>query len=161
MASVPTKSRLFPAKLAQVLGETPLAINERREDYNKLIDAIADAVKPQDAIAWIYVRNIVDLLWDAQREKKRKVKIIQSAQIIAVANLLTPAAERRDPYGCDQAFEVALSWARYGVVREYVDKLLLKVDRNIDADDVMRLALEAPYIDSIDKSESHRTRPAI
>lgn len=61
-----------PTELAQFFNDPPLALNEKRQDYENLFAAIAGAAKPADAIAWLLVRDFTDLSWEIQREKNLK-----------------------------------------------------------------------------------------
>jgi len=82
-------------KLAKLFGDPPLVGNEAREDYNNLFNAIADAVKPADVIAWLYVRDITDLSWEIKRERTLKAYVIKSAHEEEVRALLMPPQSRR------------------------------------------------------------------
>ena len=79
-----------PTELAQFFADPPIALNERRQDYDNLFAAIAAAEKPADAIGWIFVRDITDLSWEIRREKSRKLQVIKSAEEACVAGILTP-----------------------------------------------------------------------
>jgi hypothetical protein len=123
------RSTLKPPKaLANFFSDPPLALNEKREEYDELFNAIAAAVKPTDAISWIYVRTIVDLAWEIQREKNLKRKLIQALETFSVADFV---AEVKPPRlldlslsateDNDKPFEVAHRWASQPAVRRKID----------------------------------------
>ena len=80
----------LPKELAQFFADPPLALNEKREDYEQLFAAFAAAAKPADAIAWMFVRDFTDLSWEIRRQKNLKVQMIKTGEEAAVARLLTP-----------------------------------------------------------------------
>ena len=76
-----------PSELA-VLFDPPLVGNEKREDFDRFFSAITAAVKPADAIAWLYTWDVVYLSWEIRRERTVKADIIKSAQMDFVSELL-------------------------------------------------------------------------
>lgn len=85
MAGLPTKFRTLPKELAQALGDPPLAINEKREDYDKLLEAIAVEVNPKGAIPWMLVFDVANLSWEIRRERILKQQLITSAEKQVIA----------------------------------------------------------------------------
>jgi hypothetical protein len=77
-----------PREFAALFADPPLVGNERREDFDKFFSAIAAAVKPADAIAWLYTWDIAYLSWEIKRERVVKADIIKSARISAVGRIL-------------------------------------------------------------------------
>jgi hypothetical protein len=79
--SVVVAKHIKPPKDLEMLFDHPALVGtERREDYDKLLSAIATAVKPTDAILWILAKDFVDLTWDIQRDRIIKVNVIKSKQ---------------------------------------------------------------------------------
>jgi hypothetical protein len=79
-----------PQELAHLFLDPPVARTESREDYEGLFAAIAAAVKPADAIAWMYVRDMTDLSWEIRREKSLKIHLFKAAEERSVQYLLSP-----------------------------------------------------------------------
>lgn len=79
-----------PLGLAKLFNDPPLLGSESREEYDGLFSAIIDALKPQDAIAWLFVRDYTDLSWEIRRERRVKAQIVESARNAVVVDLLTP-----------------------------------------------------------------------
>jgi hypothetical protein len=79
-----------PEELVSFLADPPLVGDESREDYEKLFLAFAAAVKPPDAIAWIYVREFADLAWEIRRERWLKQQVIENARKTIITELLMP-----------------------------------------------------------------------
>jgi hypothetical protein len=77
-----------PSELADLFADPPLVGNEKREDFDRFFSAINAAVKPVDAIAWLYTWDVVYLSWEIRRERTVKADIIKSAQMDFVSELL-------------------------------------------------------------------------
>jgi hypothetical protein len=69
-----------PAGLAQLFDDPPPVGNEKREDYDNFFSAVATAVNPGDAIAWLFTRDVSDLSWEIRRERSLKLQVIKSAE---------------------------------------------------------------------------------
>jgi hypothetical protein len=154
-----------PKELVHLFADPPVARSERREDYESLFAAIAAAAKPADAIAWMFVRDIADLLWEMRREKRLKLYVIKAAEIYVVEQLLAPPLPPSKPRadgsfnffpiypGPDgQAREEARQWACGDPeVRLEIDKKL--ADGGDDASSILFRGLQRSHsqIDAIDK----------
>jgi hypothetical protein len=57
-----------PKELAFMFADPPLVGDEKREDFDKLLIAIAGAVNPADEIVWLSVLGIANLSWEIRRE---------------------------------------------------------------------------------------------
>jgi hypothetical protein len=77
-----------PIELAKFFTDPPLAGMENREDFYRFFSAIAAAIKPPDAIAWLLTWDVVCLSWEIKRERAVKADIIKSAQLRAAARFL-------------------------------------------------------------------------
>jgi hypothetical protein len=77
-----------PIELAKFFADPPLVGIENREDFYRFFSAIAAAIKPPDAIAWLFTWDVVCLSWEIRRERGVKADIIKSAQLRAAARFL-------------------------------------------------------------------------
>jgi hypothetical protein len=64
-------------QLAQIFGDPALVGSEKREDYEKLAANIESAIKPPDAIAWLFMRDVTDWTWEIRRERILKGEVIK------------------------------------------------------------------------------------
>jgi hypothetical protein len=145
-----------PKELAQFFADPPLALNEKRDEYDDLFAVIAAAAKPADAIAWIFVRDITDFSWEIRREKSRKIQAIRSMEEFVVAGILTPPKPEGLDYGAptpgaDEAKEAAWRWANDPKARRKIDKELAEL--GWDSTEILSSALGDTNtdIDEIDK----------
>jgi hypothetical protein len=58
------------------LGAPPLIPGESAEDYEKLVSAVTNTMKPVDLMETIWTRDIVDLQWDIIRFRRIKADLI-------------------------------------------------------------------------------------
>jgi hypothetical protein len=62
--------------LSQIFGNPALVGSEKLEDYEKLAATIESAMKPSDAIGWLFMRDITDWSWEIRRERILKGKTV-------------------------------------------------------------------------------------
>jgi hypothetical protein len=75
-------------QLAQIFGDPALVGSEKREDYEKLAANIESAIKPPDAIAWLFMRDVTDWTWEIRRERILKGEVIKFYVKEIVAELI-------------------------------------------------------------------------
>ena len=80
-----------PPRLAFLFNDPLLVGDEKREDYENLLSAIMDAIKPRDDIGWLFVGEVANLWWEIRREQKLKGEIIKLAKLKWICKLLSPA----------------------------------------------------------------------
>lgn len=74
--------------LQSLLGPAPLLEGEDAAAYEALKAQIRTAVAPKDAIEEIWVRDVVDLLWETLRLRRLKIKLMRSAKCDGLMRLL-------------------------------------------------------------------------
>lgn len=156
-----------PAGIAELFANPPLVGNETRAEYDLLFSAIAAAVKPADAIAWLFVRDIADLSWEIRRERSLKLQIVRSAQ----ADIVSRRLKSPPPRPASLAFDLLLDpednkASRKFYLKQYKGAELWLSDPNArkkievelaeeghDSSDILVVALEesANQIDAIDR----------
>src|SRR4051794_28931902 len=75
----------------------PLTRGENPEDYDRLLAAIVQDVDPRNTIERIWVKDIVDLAWEAHRLRRYKVLVIEVNMRKAGGRLLSPVFEPENP----------------------------------------------------------------
>jgi len=101
---------LFPtphghALLPVPFGPAPLIEGEDAGAYDELLVRISTAVRPADIFEEIWVRDIVDLVWEAFRLRRLKACLVTAGARKALAHGLSPLV------GWAQADGLARSWA--------------------------------------------------
>lgn len=90
--SNPAPCALYPASIAYLIEERPLLWCEDPEEYDELRREIFTELAPEGALNCIFVKNIVDYLWEFRRMKKMKHTAINYAMPRAATKLLTSSA---------------------------------------------------------------------
>ena len=57
----------IPPEIEHLFGKRPLIMGEDPAVYDDLFARLAAGVKPGDIIEWLWVKDVVDLVWEAQR----------------------------------------------------------------------------------------------
>ena len=65
------------SEISQIFGNPALAGAENPEDYEKLFANIESAIKPPDAMGWLFMRDVTDWTWEIRRERILKGEIIK------------------------------------------------------------------------------------
>jgi hypothetical protein len=106
-----SRSMKIPKELRYLIEETPLVGDEKQEDYEQLLYAIAGAVQPVDFIGWQCVGHIADYSWYIRRERKVKNAIIKHyleddfANAMIVAHVIDANEERGSSDKADRLLE--------------------------------------------------------
>jgi len=90
--SNPAPRALYPASIAYLIEERPLLWCEDPYEYDELRREIFTELAPEGALNCIFVKNIVDYLWEFRRMKKMKHTAINYAMPRAATKLLTSSA---------------------------------------------------------------------
>jgi hypothetical protein len=158
---LPTLCAALPAlPESQVLfGPRPLIAGEDAAAYDDLFARVTKAVAPADILEELWVRDVVDLFWDALRLRRLKAKLIVAATRGALEEVLAPQLATEPAPGVLKlvpgwaaAEQLALKWvARDRTAIRQVDALLAAA--GLTMDDVMAraLALRLHDVEQIDR----------
>jgi hypothetical protein len=107
---VPEQSETPPIRLDRALppvpfGPAPLVEGEDAGAYDEFLVRISCAVRPADIFEEIWVRDIVDLVWEALRLRRFKASVVTDGARAAMEQLLASRL------GWPQARGLARSWA--------------------------------------------------
>ena len=78
--TVPSDAAQARAALA-VLAAPPLIRGEEASSYDALLGRVSGTVRPADVFEEIWVRDIVDLVWEVVRLRRQKAGLMTSASI--------------------------------------------------------------------------------
>jgi len=129
-----------------LFGPPPLLEGEDTAAYDELLVRISGAVKPADILEEIWVRDVVDLVWEAFRLRRLKANLMTAVAHEGVKRILTPLL------GGSRAYDLAEAWARRerGAIKQ-VDELLASAGLTMDAVMAQTLSLKLDDIDRIDR----------
>jgi hypothetical protein len=80
---------VHPADLGSLFAKRPLVLGEVEADYDTLLAKVTAAVKPADIVEAMWVKDVVDLMWEAQRLRRLRASLLMKAGRESLANLLT------------------------------------------------------------------------
>ena len=81
-ANLPVSTSMLPA--------APLIAGENADDYNDLFRQLTGTLQPCDPIEAIWVRDVVDLVWEVFRLRRLKAYLIRSGAYQGLAQVLKP-----------------------------------------------------------------------
>jgi hypothetical protein len=134
----PTKWNFF--------GPPPLLDGEDPAAYDELLARVSGAVKPSDILEEIWVRDVVDLVWEALRLRRLKAELLAVNAYKGLEEVLEPLSD------FIQAQALARTWACNnpdGI--EEVEKLLTSAGLSMDAVMAQTLALNLDQVEKIDR----------
>jgi hypothetical protein len=135
-----------PATRLDLLGPAPLFEGEDTAAYDELLARISGAVKPADIFEEIWIRDIVDLVWEAFRLRRLKANLMTAVAHVALEDILEPLL------GWTDAHDLAKAWAaRERAAIERVDELLASAGLTMDAVMAQALSLKLNDIERIDR----------
>jgi len=100
----------------QYFGAAPLIPGEDTEAYNQLLVSAVSALKPDDLIEMMWVRDVVDLEWEIRRARRGKVRLASKPD--------APRELRFDSFGEDADGLFALAAVEKISPLERLDRLI-------------------------------------
>jgi hypothetical protein len=114
--------------------------------YDELLIRISTAVRPADIFEEIWVRDVVDLVWEALRLRRLKACAMTAGARKAIAQNLRPLV------GWDQANGLARSWgARKPGADAAVEEQLVRAGTGLEGVVAEGLCIEIGNIERIDR----------
>jgi hypothetical protein len=101
---LPIRSGGFAHKTVALAGAPPLIEGESPAGYDELLARICETLQPSDVLEHIWMRDIVDLTWEAFRLRRLKANLMSAAAHEGMAEVLRPLV--------DSPEQLARSWAR-------------------------------------------------
>src|SRR4051794_40678372 len=71
---------VLPRDLGSLFPERPLIAGESEGEYDDLLSKVTSAVAPADVIEAVWVKDIVDLIWESQRLRRLKASLLMAAR---------------------------------------------------------------------------------
>jgi hypothetical protein len=116
-----------PVRRSAPFGPPPLIEGEDRAAYDELLAQISAAVKPADILEDIWVRDIVDLVWEIFRLRRLKVDLMAATASKGLQKML-------EPFSFEEWQDLAGAWAaRKPDAIERVNRLLASAGLTMDA----------------------------
>jgi hypothetical protein len=122
-------------KYLSFLGAPPLIPGESAGDYEKLVSAVTNTMKPADFMETIWTRDIVDLQWDIMRFRRIKADLITKHYNGSHAFLkaLGEPAEFETILARDLRDDIASIVAIHTKVLERIDRMVMTMEARRNA----------------------------
>ena len=141
-----------------LLGRPPLVRGEDGGAYAELLARVQAAVGPKDVLEEFWVRDVVDLSWEAVRLRRMKANLVTAATYKALESVLAPIVDKDPADGFSLVLEetasrrLAAGWYRREeeTVRE-VEEILRRADLSMDVVAAMALSMSLDDIERIDR----------
>ncbi|MER2267588.1 HNH endonuclease [Methylobacterium oxalidis] len=149
----------LPRHLAFLFEDRPLLPDEDVSLYDAVLASIVQQVKPRDVIEALWVKDLVDLTWEAKRLRLWRQRILVQARLQAAMALITPVLEAEDTSAFvsaskieRQARDLALGWLN-GSEPETAKFGALLQGRGLTTADVIAHAFELklPDLERVDR----------
>jgi hypothetical protein len=126
-------------------GPAALVRGEAASSYDTLLARVSGTVKPADILEEIWVRDVVDLVWDALRQRRLKAALLTASAYEGVNKVLLPI-DGVDAHGLSRR------WAAGDVpALRRVDALLAAAGLTMDAVMAQALRVRLDEIERIDR----------
>jgi hypothetical protein len=155
-----------PGAVMAWLAPPPLIEGEDAAAYDDLLARISGALKPSDILEEIWVRDVVDLIWDAFRLRRLKAQLLAAAAHEGLAKLIGPLLDwnftdqiaRRWAVGDEEAVKtVETTLASAGLTMDAVMARTLALHiHDIERIDRMAIAAEGRRNAALREIERHR-----
>jgi hypothetical protein len=133
------------SKLA-LFGPPPLLEGEDSAAYDELLVQVSGAVKPADILEEVWVRDVVDLIWETYRLRRLKANLLTARAYTGLNDILETFME------FDEAEDLAKRWAaQERAAIKKVDKILDAVGLTIDAVMAQTLSFNIDIFERIDR----------
>jgi len=140
------RTRSPRANTTHGLGPPVLLEGEDQAHYTELLQKVTAAVEPGDIIEEFWVRDVVDLLWEALRLRRLKAALLASSLAGGLKRVLLPAV------GYTVAHEWSRRWyAEEARARKKVDNWLNELGLTTDAILAQTLSNKLDDIERIDR----------
>jgi hypothetical protein len=132
-------------------GPAPLIPGEDPSAYKALQTRVAAVVAPKDVLEEIWVRDVVDLVWESLRLRRLKAAFLNSAAYEGLGIILQPLIKMqfisRSPDG-----SLSEKWARGDPqAKKSVNDYLKSAGLSLDDVMAQTLALKLPSVERIDR----------
>jgi hypothetical protein len=109
----------IPHHLGFLFDDKPLLPDEDPAQYEALLRELVRGIRPRDVVDAIHVKDILDLIWEAQRLRRWRRQLLHQARLDAAKSLLAPMIELKNRVNIsmdnlhadeDEATQLVLGW---------------------------------------------------
>jgi hypothetical protein len=120
--------------------------DEEPAQYRSMLDQVRTAVNPTDFVEEAWVRDVVDLLWEAIRYRRMKVAFLNAHLQDGLASLLGPLI------GYNEGTQVVRAWVQGdAAATTYIDETLKETGRSLEAARALTVRLHLKSVEAFDR----------
>ena len=145
-----------------LLGRPPLVHGENEGAYAELLSRVRAAVGPKDVLEEFWVRDVVDLSWEAVRLRRMKADVLTAATHKALEQVLAPILNQEGPsetgsmleemFGETPAHRLAARWyRREPTAVDEVEGILRAAGLSMDVVTAKALGMSLDVVERIDR----------
>ncbi|GEO15780.1 hypothetical protein [Microvirga aerophila] len=140
--------RVFPKDLGSLFAKRPIILGETTEAYDELLSKATAAVDPTDILEAIWVKDIVDLIWESQRLRRLKAGLLLTARKTALERIIQVTDDPVSSIMRDRS-ELQTLGSRWleGEVDAHAEVAAILKQRGLNLDSVMAQALSDKLIE--------------
>jgi len=147
----------LPEVIQAIIQQRPLIEGESEVVYDDLVERCREALEPENAIEWIWVRDVVDNHWEAQRLRRLRAALLDRRQVGPLEDLMRELQRKGMSLADLQTINLRLPILMRGWLRSE-EKAVREVERilsehGLDINSVMAevLARNLPDIERFDR----------
>jgi hypothetical protein len=141
----------IPLEIERVFEHPPLMIGERARAYNTVRDALINAIRPQNYIEWLLLKQAADLYWETIRLGKQKAALVAMSWREALGQLLESILEGDEEQRRRGAQEKVNAWFGSSDAQDSVQALLRKHGFDEDTVNTHAMAIRWSELEIIDR----------
>lgn len=85
-----TEAKLPAPTLNSVFGPAPVLESENSDAYDELLECVTGTIKPLDIVEDVWVRELVDLIWEVRRYQEYRSLMLKAAIPKGLVEVLNP-----------------------------------------------------------------------
>jgi hypothetical protein len=133
-----------PLATLSLLGPPPLIKGENARSYDELLARICETLQPSDSLEEIWIRDVVDLVWETFRLRRMKASLMTDATRCEIGDTLGKAYS--------DAREVAQNWAAgNAAAAKSVEAALVSVGSSMDIVIARAMSLKVEKMERLDR----------
>src|SRR3954470_1610712 len=78
--TAPGPEPVIPPEIAELFEPPPLLPGEDSGAYKRLLTGLGVSIAPADIVEWLWVKDVVDLIWEVQRLRRLRTALLAGAR---------------------------------------------------------------------------------
>ncbi len=144
--------QVHPANLGPLFAKRPLVLGEDEAEYDELLIRVTAAIRPCGIIESMWVKDVVDLMWEAQRLRRLKAELLKQAGRRALEEFLRSQPSAGLINGIQYSIPSLVASYAAGAKEAVTEVERILAQNGLDADTLMARAL-TNKLDEVERLE--------